>query len=242
MEITNQSVIGKIVAQNYVTADVFKKYGIDFCCNGHRTLETASDEKNISAQALITELNDVLTATESSEDYNSWEYSFLIDYIYNAHHVYIRTQAPDIMEYLDIVCEAHGTHHPELFEVRKIFLESVEDISNHLQKEEQVLFPMIKAMETSEKEGTPLEECHCGTINNPIRVMMTEHDVEGGRYREISGLTNNYTVPSDGCTTYGVLLEKLRAFEANLHKHVHLENNILFPRAAALEEKLSASK
>lgn len=242
MEITNQSVIREIVTHNYVTADVFKKYGIDFCCNGHRTLEAASTEKNISPLALISELNKILTISASSEDYNSWEYSFLIDYIYNAHHEYIRKHAPEIIEYLDTVCKAHGERHPELFEVRTIFLESIEDICNHLRKEEQVLFPMIKSMETSDKEGTPREECHCGTINNPIRVMMMEHVVEGGRFEEIARLTNQYTIPANVCTTYGVLLEKLRAFETNLHKHIHLENNILFPRAAALEEKLAASK
>lgn len=241
MKIDEKTILGDIVAENYAAADVFHEYGIDFCCNGNRPLSEALKGTNITLAQLEKELDRKRNLSESGEDYRTWELSFLSDYIYNAHHKFIRAQAPIILEYLDKICTKHGESHPELNEVRALFRASFEDLSAHLQKEEIILFPMIKEYERDSKLGLTPEANHCGTINNPIHQMMVEHDTEGSRFRTISKLTNHYTAPADGCNSYSVAMEKLKAFEENLHKHIHLENNILFPNAVILESKIKGT-
>ncbi|MFA6831938.1 MAG: iron-sulfur cluster repair di-iron protein [Bacteroidaceae bacterium] len=241
MKIDEKTIIGDVVAANYTAADVFHNHGIDFCCNGNRPISEAIKGTSITLKQLEEELETKRNFSEKGEDYRTWELGFLADYIFNAHHNYIRTQAPIILEYLDKVCAAHGENHPELSEVRNLFRASFEDLSAHLQKEEMILFPMIKEYEKNSKLGIAPEENHCGTINNPIAQMMSEHDAEGSRFRTISKLTNHYTVPEDGCNAFAVTMNKLKDYEANLHKHIHLENNILFPNAVILEEKIKGT-
>lgn len=242
MKIDNKTIIGDVVAENYAAADVFHNHGIDFCCNGGRSISEAIKGTNITLKQLENELNTQSNASENDDDYRTWELGFLADYIFNSHHKYIRTQAPIILEYLDKVCAAHGENHPELNEVHNLFRASFEDLTAHLEKEETILFPMIKEYERDSKLGLVPEANHCGTINNPIHQMMTEHDAEGSRFRTISKLTNHYTTPEDGCNTFSVTMNKLKDFEENLHKHIHLENNILFPNAVILEEKVNGTR
>ena len=144
----------------------------------------------------------------------------------------------EIEELLDKICRVHGEKHPSLYNVQALFHDSLSDLNAHLDKEELVLFPYIYEMVKAKLENTPLPEFHCGSIEAPISVMMAEHDIEGERYRHIEHLTNGYTAPEDACNSYRLVLQQLKAFEEALHQHIHLENNIVFPRSIKMEAKL----
>jgi len=239
MKIEKQTVVGDVVTENYQTAQVFGEASIDFCCQGNRTLGEACETAGISFEKVKEELEKVNTTFSSDPDYTTWSMSFMVDYILNTHHRYIRKHGPLILEYLDKIVKVHGAAHPELLKVQELFTQSIQDLFNHLDKEEQILFPMIKEIEEAEKKQISLAANHCGTVRNPIQVMLMEHDNEGQRFREISRLTQNYTVPADGCNTYKAAMHSLRAFEEDLHKHIHLENNILYKKAPLTEDSLT---
>lgn len=226
--------VGEIVADNFEYSKIFDKYKIDFCCNGSVPLTEACKQADIEIDRVIRELESEMPEGSATVDFKSWPTDLLADYILKFHHRNIRKQGPEIAALLDKVCRAHGDNHPELYEVKALFNESLIDLENHLEKEEMVLFPYIYDLCAAREHGRPAPYFHCGTIESPIAVMMAEHDAEGERYREISRLTNDYTVPEDGCSSYRLLLERLKAFEEALHHHIHLENNIVFPRAIAM--------
>lgn len=228
--------VGEIVADNFEYAKVFDKYKIDFCCNGSVPVVEACKQAGVEVDNVIRELESEMPEGSAIVDFKSWPTDLLADYILKFHHRNIRKQGPEIAALLDKVCRAHGDNHPELYEVKALFNESLIDLESHLEKEEMVLFPYIYELCSTNENGRPAPYFHCGTIESPIAVMMAEHDAEGERYREISRLTNNYTVPEDGCSSYRLLLERLKAFEEALHHHIHLENNIVFPRAIAMEQ------
>lgn len=225
--------IAEIVAQNYQTADVFKKYEIDFCCGGKKTLEAVCAEKNLPFEKINAELNEKISLTRDMPNYNAWKLSFLIDYIVQVHHQYITDSIPVIRQYADKVTTVHGGRHPELASIRNLFYEVAAELEAHLMKEERILFPYIKQAEENNGEiNAPF-----GSIKNPIAMMEQEHDKAGDLCHQIAVLTNQYTIPEDACNTYRVYFAKLKEFEDDLHKHVHLENNILFPKAIKLGEK-----
>lgn len=235
----SEMTIGEIVAENFKYAWVFNRYKIDFCCNGSIPLSEACKQAGISMETIIKELDDFVEGERSgTPDYKSWPTDLLVDYVLKFHHRNIRTQGPEITQLLNKICEVHGDNHPELYEVQELFAQSLVDLDNHLQKEEMVLYPYIYELFNSQANGAPTSCFHCGSIESPIAVMMAEHDAEGERYRRIASLTNDYTTPSDGCNTYRLALNELKAFEEALHEHIHLENNIIFPRAVEMETEL----
>ncbi len=239
MEINNQSVIGKIVAENYKAASIFKQYRIDFCCNGNRTIADASRDKKLDEGMLINELKEVVNKKEGGEiDFKAFPLDLLADYVEKTHHRYIETKIPEITPYLNKIVRVHGEHHPELEVVQKLFMESAGDLTTHLKKEELMLFPHIRQLVKASLSGGKLPH-KVGTAAAMIAQMEREHDTEGERFRTISELTNDYTTPEDGCNTYRVTLSLLKEFEEDLHRHIHLENNILFPKSIALEESLA---
>ncbi|MFV0539659.1 MAG: iron-sulfur cluster repair di-iron protein [Aestuariibaculum sp.] len=230
--------IGQFVAQDFRTAAVFSNHGIDFCCKGHRTIEEVCDKKNLSSDVLLDELNAVLNAkTNQSIDYNSWPLDLLADYVEKKHHRYVEEKTPVLRQFLDKLCRVHGDRHPELFEINKLFTESAGELAAHMKKEELVLFPFIKKMVAASISQGAIEAPHFGTVENPINMMKHEHDAEGERFRQIAELTNNYNPPADACNTYRVTFAMLDEFEKDLHLHIHLENNILFPKAIKLEQQ-----
>ena len=237
MEIVEEQIIGELVAQNYKTASVFKKFKIDFCCNGNRTISEACERKNLNAAVLINELNKMIISQEQNIDFNSWELDLLADYIEKTHHRYVIAKIEEIKPYLNKVVKVHGNHNPELKEIEILFNQSAHELTQHLQKEEMVLFPFIRNMVNSKIEKKPLLIPHFGTVENPISMMKNEHQNEGERFEKIAGLSNNYTPPSHACNTYRVTFALLKEFEDNLHQHIHLENNILFPKAIHLEKE-----
>ena len=230
--------VGDIVAEDFKFATVFNKYNIDFCCNGMIPLSEACAKANIDVNELLEELNSTTISTSPMIDFKNWQTNLLVDYILKFHHHNIRVNGPKIAKLLDKVCGSHANNHPELIEIQRLFEESLIELYSHLEKEELVLFPYVYELYEAEINKTALSEFHCGSIENPIAVMMMEHDAEGERYRQIAKLTNEYTAPVDACDSYRLVLEEIKMFEEALHHHIHLENNIVFPRAIKFEHDL----
>lgn len=232
--------VGEFVAEDFRTAAVFSKYGIDFCCKGNRTIEEACEKKGVDPEEVRNEVNAVLNSKTSGEiDFKSWPVDLLVDYIEKTHHRYVEEKSEVLLFYLDKLCKVHGQRHPELFEIATHFKISAGELAQHMKKEELILFPFVKKMFNALKENTSIQQPHFGTVNNPITMMMDEHENEGERFRIIDSLTNNYTPPADACETYKVTFAMLREFEQDLHKHIHLENNIVFPKAIGMEKKFN---
>ena len=232
-------IIGELVAKDYRTASVFKKYSIDFCCQGNRTIEEACEKKNIDTKKVLEDLVAMMEAkSESTTDYQSWPLDLLADYIEKKHHRYVQEKTLEIQPYLDKICKVHGERHPELLKIKEEFNASAGELAAHMKKEELILFPFIRKMTQAKMENIKVDAAHFGTVINPIQMMMDEHTVEGNRFRKIEELTNNYTPPQDACNTYRVSFSLLKEFEQDLHLHIHLENNILFPKAIEIEKEL----
>ena len=237
METLAQRPIGELVAENYRTATVFKSHKIDFCCQGGRTIEEACQIKGVSIWEILRELEAAMVVPGAeTTDYKSWPLDLLADYIEKKHHRYVEQRSLEIKPFLDKLCRVHGERHPELFKINEHFTTSIGDLAQHMKKEELVLFPYIRKMIEAKSSGEIPEAPYFGSVENPIEMMKHEHDVEGERFREIARLTNDYNPPSDACNTYRVTFALLKEFEDDLHLHIHLENNILFPGAIAMNE------
>lgn len=240
MENTKSQSIGSFVADDYRTAAVFQKYGIDFCCKGGKSIDEVCEKKKIDPSQLLAELSDISgQAKDETTDFKSWPIDLLADYIEKKHHRYIEETVPTLKQFLDKLCKVHGNNHPELFEINKEFIASSEELASHMKKEELILFPFVRQMVKYGNNKVQLSKPGFGTVQNPINMMMEEHDKEGERFRKIAELSNNYTPPEDGCTTYRVAFSMLKEFESDLHLHIHLENNILFPGAIEMEKTFS---
>lgn len=237
METLAKTPIGEIVAQDFRTATLFSKLGIDFCCRGNRTLEEVSSKNSLDVQEMSRQLKEIMEVKENSTiDFNAWDLDLLADYVEKTHHRYIEEKTPALLTFLDKLCKVHGANHPELFEINEIFNESAKDLAAHMKKEELILFPFIRKMTKAKITNQPLEKPRFETVDNPIAMMKEEHEDEGVRFRKIAELSNNYTSPSDACNTYRTTYLLLNEFEQDLHKHIHLENNILFRKAQELEK------
>ena len=231
--------IGDLVTKDFRKAQVFKKFGLDFCCGGKKTLGKACAEKGIDIVQLEKELNEVEnTAKSSSQDYASWDLDFLVDYIVNTHHKYVVRSMPAIVEYTQKVARVHGMNHPEAVVIANEFLKVQSDLDSHMAKEENILFPYIKQLVETQKSKSTLGGSAFGSIQSPINMMEMEHELVGGIMAHIRELTNNFTPPADACSTYRLSYASLNEFEEDLHQHIHLENNILFPKAIKLEQEL----
>lgn len=237
MEINRNSNIGQIVAENYKAAAVFKKHGIDFCCNGNRTIERAVGKKEDGPDQLIRELKEaVAEKNNGSIDFKSFPLDLLADYIEKTHHRYVTQKINEITPFLQKIVQVHGMNHPELMEIERLFMLSAGDLSAHMKKEELVLFPYIRGIVQAQLSGGNKPNSVIDSAASYIAEMEKDHDAEGERFRTISALTDEYTPPEDACTTYRVTFSMLEEFEDDLHRHIHLENNILFPRSVELEE------
>lgn len=239
MNIETTKTVSEIVAEDYRTAAVFESHGIDFCCGGKISIDQACKNNDVNPAVLMENLKlAIKTSDNAVSDYNSWPLDLLADYIEKKHHRYVEERIPIIKIYLNTICGVHGENHPELNEINELFEASAGQLSIHMKKEELVLFPFIKKMMKAKMSKTSLDLSQFGSIQNPIGVMMQEHDKEGERFKVIAALSNNYTVPNDACNTYMVTLKYLKEFEEDLHLHIHLENNILFPKAILMESEL----
>jgi regulator of cell morphogenesis and NO signaling len=238
MKITPDKTIGSIVADDYRAASVLTAHGIDFCCKGGRTIEEVCRSKGLDPAELTKEIITVLQRdADVGEAYKSWTLTQLTDHIEMVHHRYVEAQTAVLKIYLNKLCKVHGAEHPELFEILREFEECSEAMAVHMKKEELILFPFVRRMEKAQKEPTGLPAANFGTVENPVQMMMEDHEGEGERFRRIEALSKGYQNPPDGCATYSTAMNMLREFEQDLHMHIHLENNILFPRAIELEKE-----
>ena len=243
MTIQPQHIIGDLVAKDYRTATIFKKYHIDFCCQGNRSIQSACNDQNLNTDEVLLDLKAISQEKNSDHiDFESWPLDLIVDYIEKKHHRYVEDKSNEIMIYLNKISKVHGDKHPELHEINELFKASVQDLAAHMKKEELILFPFIKKMEAVKRGKIPYTPPRFETVENPIAMMQEEHSNEGERFRQIEELTDYYTPPEDACNTYTVTYAQLKEFEADLHFHIHLENNILFPKALALENSLRSSE
>ena len=227
---------------------VFEKLGIDYCCGGNKPLKEACGEANLEVQQVVDSLE---SAVVDSRQRNStdlqvegWQNALLGDliaHIQNTHHKYVKAETVRLRPLLDKVCNVHGSKHVELLALRTDFHALAQDLSTHMMKEEMVLFPYIDRMEESLLSGEPILPAPFGTVENPIAKMVHEHDSAGNQLRHMGELSNGYTPPEGACTSYKTLYWALAEFERDLHQHVHLENNILFPRAIKMERESYAT-
>jgi regulator of cell morphogenesis and NO signaling len=222
---------------------VFKKLKIDYCCGGARTLEEACAVAGLNAEdvrQLLEESRQSEATSDEGMDFQTSSLTGLVRYILDKHHVFTKEE----MERLDALVEkvhgVHGANHPELSRIKHLFKCLCDDLKPHMFKEEQVLFPyIIRLDEASNRQQTPMPPPF-GTVRNPVRMMMLEHDTAGELLRELREVSNGYSAPADACISYRTLYEALEAFERDLHQHIHLENNILFPRAVEMERTAAA--
>ena len=239
-EILNQT-LAQIVTANHEASSVFEKYHLDFCCKGKRPLFEAIIEKQLPAEQVVDDLTKVISksANKDAALLNFITLTQLCDYIVSTHHAYVRKSSEQIFLYLQKIAAKHSGRHPELVDILKLFTQIKEEMTDHMFKEENILFPRIKELEKHNAQNSPLAIPASGYIEAPIAVMEHEHDNAGSLLEQIRNKTNDYTPPADACTTYAVAFASLQAFEADLHQHVHMENNILFPRAVEMINKLN---
>jgi len=238
-EAFESTTVGEIVATDFRAASVFERFSIDFCCGGHRSVAEACRTATVDPATVAQALAALLIDNEHAEgDVTGWPADRLIDHILEAHHAYVRSALPIISRYLAKLVDVHGMRHPELWRIAASFDRVGRDLLQHMMKEERVLFPYICELAAQANDAPP-PWSPFGTVENPIRMMEREHRETGDEMRLIRELTQGYAPPPDGCTTYRVAFEELARFEHDLHRHVHLENNVLFPKAVGLERRSS---
>ena len=230
--------LAEIVTENIRSAIVFEEYGLDFCCKGKRPLSEACTDKEIDIQKVLDDLNNLTGSNHGNQNHNDWQLNFMVDYIVNNHHQYVRRMIPVISLHSDKVASVHGQNHPETIEIADLFLAVRVELEMHMMKEERILFPYIKELNAAKENNIELTPPPFGSIQNPIRMMEAEHQSAGDAMYKIRELSNNFTTPSDACNTFKALYSELKEFEEDLHKHIHLENNILFPKSIELESQL----
>ncbi len=240
MQVTPDHSIGDIVRKNFRAASVFERNGIDFCCGGGTSLGTVCTEKGIDAHAIITELSLLNPPATDVPDFDSWPLDKLIDHILEKHHRYVRESLPVVQAHAQKVASVHGERHPETISIARIFDDVREELEGHMFKEEQILFPFIKSMVRLKTQNERMNGVPFGSVRNPISMMEMEHESAGSAMQEIRKLGNGLVPPDDACNTFRVLYQELDEFERDLHEHIHLENNILFPEAIVIEKELLA--
>ena len=228
-----------IAAENPSSISVFERYGIDFCCNGQRTLSEACRLSGADSQEVIQEINASAVSTQAAEcNWNSEPLAQLIRHILERHHQFLKKELPRLNNLAAKVTLVHGDRHPEFAQLESYLFWLTDELVDHMQKEEAVLFPHIEAIEKAHGTGGAIPSTPFGTVRNPIRVMEDDHDQAGGLLRSIRKTAGDFKAPADGCNSLAALYQGLKNLEEDLHAHIHLENNILFPRAAALESEM----
>ena len=233
-----QKTVAEIALERPQAAAVFEKLGIDYCCGGRKPLDAACQEAGVDVshvEGLLAAAGKDAAGTAAA-NWNEQSLAGLISHIVEKHHAYCREEGLRLQPLLAKVVSKHGERHPELAQVEQHFTSLRNELSMHMMKEEQMLFPYIIGMEDAATRNSLPPRAPFGTVRNPVRMMVQEHDDAGHLEKEIRSLTANYTAPEGACTSFKALYQGLEAFEADLHQHIHLENNLLFPRAIALED------
>ncbi len=227
--VTADRTLAEVVTADPAATRVFEAYALDYCCGGRRRIDEACATAGVDVDAVLAALDDLGPAPDV--DWASMGPAELVDHLEATHHAYLHTELPRLAALVDKVVGAHGTRHPELLDVAAHYAELRAELVPHLAKEEQVLFPMIRELEASETAP----DFHCGSLQNPISVMLHEHDRAGELLASLRTITDGYEAPADGCASYRALYDGLAELESDTHLHVHKENNLLFPAVLVLE-------
>jgi regulator of cell morphogenesis and NO signaling len=234
-----QTTVGQLVIERPARARIFESFGIDYCCGGKQPLGQAIREKGLDEKTVLGVLDafDQQQSPQADRDWSQATLAELADHIEQTHHAYLKTELPRLEFLVHKVANRHGEHRPQLVELAHVFDAFKAELASHMYKEEAILFPICRQLDGS----TPPAQFHCGSVRNPIAVMMREHDDAGDALKRMRELTDDYTAPADACNTYRALFDSLRELEFDMHRHVHKENSILFPRAVEAEASVQAS-
>jgi regulator of cell morphogenesis and NO signaling len=238
MSVLAEKTVRELALENPAATRMFEKLGIDYCCGGGQRLEQACEAAHVSTNQVVDALeaaSQVRSTTVPDRDWRAEPLSELLAHIRSTHHVYTRDEIARLGPLFDKVCSVHGENHPELPRLREVFRPLAAELTTHLMKEEMVLFPYILRMEEAIVAEEPILPLPFGSVRNPVAMMMHEHDGAGSALRSMRQIAGDYSVPPDACASFQTLYQALAAFEADLHQHIHLENNILFPRAIEME-------
>jgi regulator of cell morphogenesis and NO signaling len=232
--------LSQIVNEKHQAASVFEQHNLDYCCKGKRTLQKACDENDVPAHLVVKALENIYSAKANELDFNCIKLYQLADYIVYTHHNYVKKEVPRILSWLENVSAKHGSRHNELYKISELFVDISNEMYHHMEREETILFPRIKLLEQRSFELIPFDHPKPGYLQSHIINLEHEHIDAGKVMAEIKKLTNNYTIPESSCTTFQLLYTSLKAFEVDLHHHVHLENSILFPKALVMGKEIRA--
>jgi regulator of cell morphogenesis and NO signaling len=240
MNIDVQQTVREVALSIPAATRVFEKLGIDYCCGGGKSLAQACGAANLQVANVVELLRSAEVSAEARQvpattDWATAPLADLILHIKQTHHAYTRDEIARLGPLFDKVCNVHGPNHPELLEIRHDFRALAQELTTHMMKEEYVLFPFVERLEEAVIAGEPVIPAPFGSVNNPVSMMIHEHETAGNLLRNMRSLSEGYTPPAQACTSYKTLYAALSEFERDLHQHIHLENNILFPRAVEME-------
>ncbi|MDD4251359.1 MAG: iron-sulfur cluster repair di-iron protein [Candidatus ainarchaeum sp.] len=237
--INGNELVSEIVAKDYNTAEIFKDYGIDFCCGGRISINEICEQNGIRKENLLKKLNELPKNKFNENVIENLDLDTLTVYIVNTHHAYVRDNSLKLISFLSKLKQVHGENHPELKIINDIFNEINSDLIKHMQDEETILFPHIRKIVHNKIENTALKSPYFKNLGEYIKSVEAEHTIVGDKVKEIRKITNNFILPKDACNTYQITFAILIEFENDLYRHIHLENNILFPKAIKLENKIN---
>lgn len=223
---------------------IFEKLGIDYCCGGEKLLGDACLAATASVEEVVGLLKETTNArreTSGGPDWQNEPLSRLCSHIVSKHHTFTRRELARLTELMEKVCLAHGKNHPELLNLQSLLNDLEQELTSHMHKEEQILFPYIHQIEAAKQHLETVPTPFFGTVRNPVRMMMLEHDSAGQHLQRMRSASSNYSVPADACISFQTLYQAMETFEQDLHQHIHLENNILFPRALKMEVGTTSS-
>lgn len=238
MNVSVERTVRELALEYPSATRLFESLGIDYCCGGNRSLEEACAAKNLDSEQVLDSLEQAESLARAGQTKREWQREplcELIEHIKNTHHKYTREEIARLEPLFKKVCGVHGKNHPELLHIRETFAGLAEELTMHLMKEEMVLFPYVIRMEEARIQREPVVPAPFGTVKHPVAMMMQEHDGAGEALRAMREASSGYVAPEGTCVSYRTLYQALEELEADLHQHIHLENNILFPRAVELE-------
>ena len=238
MSVTAEKTVRELALKNFAATRVFEKLGIYYCCGGGQSIEQACRAANVRVDEVMKSIEAAGRSTPASPEDRPWQSESLVDligHIKDRHHQYTREEIARLNPLFDKVCSVHGKNHPELLKMREVFRGLAGELAAHMMKEDVVLFPYVIRLESAATRNEPVPAAPFGTVKNPVAMMVHEHDSAGEALRALRQASRGYTPPEDACLSFKTLFNALAEFEADLHQHIHLENNILFPRAIQME-------
>jgi len=238
MTLSTERTVRELAVEIPNATRIFEKFKIDYCCGGSRSLESACENAGVHIEEVVRQLEGSPTPEPSPVAFQPTSATELINHIQEKHHTYTREEIARLTALISKVCSVHGGNHPELLRLQELFVVLAQDLEPHMFKEERILFPYIGELEEAKNRGRSPMPPPFGTVSNPVRMMMMEHDTAGDLLRIMRHVTDDYTPPADACFSYNTLYRALEDFEKDLHQHIHLENNILFPLAEEMESEM----